>query len=139
MFYPMFVMVLLTWVIAVVLIIRRVRAVKNRQLNLGYFRLNRGEQTPPPEVVATANHFSNLFEVPVLFYVAGVLALVWNFQPPLLVALAWIFVIARVAHAFIHITYNKLMHRTLAFGISFLSVLLIWLLLAVQLASRQGL
>ncbi|MBE8718318.1 MAPEG family protein [Cellvibrio polysaccharolyticus] len=138
MFYPMFAMVLLTLLVAIVLMIKRFRAVKNKQVSIGYFRLNRGEQSPPPDVIATANHFSNLFEVPLLFYVACLLAFVWNFQPATMVLLGWIFVASRAVHAFIHITYNNVVHRMLSFAVSFLSVILIWCLLAAHVIARQS-
>ena len=57
-----------------------------------------------------ADNFRNLFELPVLFY----LALRGRADRPGhadMLALAWAFVALRVAHSGIQCTYNKVMHR----------------------------
>ncbi len=52
----------------------RLGALRRGRLNLAYLRTGKGK--PPSDAVVTAErHFSNLFEVPVLFYVACVMAL----------------------------------------------------------------
>jgi hypothetical protein len=58
-----------------------------------------------------ADNFRNLFELPVLFYVAVLLAAQTWLVSPLTVGLAWLFVLLRVLHSWIHCTYNKVMHR----------------------------
>lgn len=80
---------------------------------------------------APANNFRNLFELPVLFYLAVVLALVLFVQDPLLVQFAWAFVALRALHSLIHCTYNRVMHRFIAYFASSLALLLMWVRLAV--------
>ena len=134
MFYPMFAMVLLTFAVAFYMFIQRLGAVKQHKVSLGYFRLNSGAAEPPARMVAASNHFSNLFEVPVLFYTVCLLAMIMNLQGPLLVLIAWIFVAARVLHALIHVTYNNVLHRTLAFSISVICVLAMWVIIAITVS-----
>ncbi|MFL2854936.1 MAG: MAPEG family protein [Pseudohongiellaceae bacterium] len=43
------------------------------------------------------------------------------------VTLAWIFVAARVVHSVTHLTYNNVLHRVVAFGVSNLTVLVMWI------------
>lgn len=62
-----------------------------------------------------ADNLRNLFEIPVLFYVAVVIAFVTAQGSEWVVWLAWAFVVLRVAHSFIHCTYNKVMHRFAAY------------------------
>jgi len=68
----------------------------------------------------------NQFEMPVLFYAAVLLALILLWQDPLLVALCWGFVTARLAHALIHTTYNRVVHRFFAYLLSCAFLIAIW-------------
>ena len=73
-----------------------------------------------------SNNLKNLFEVPILFYVAALLAIVLLIQDVLLIRLAWGFVILRIVHSAVHCTYNRVMHRFLAFVFSSFVLLAIW-------------
>ena len=75
-----------------------------------------------------ADNFRNLFELPVLFYLALVVA-AQNAQVNwLTLGLAWTFVALRVLHSFIHCTYNKVYHRFYAY---FFGGVVLWSLWAV--------
>jgi hypothetical protein len=58
-----------------------------------------------------ADNFRNLFELPVLFYAAVLVAAQAGVVSPLVIGLAWGFVALRVWHSWIQCTYNKVMHR----------------------------
>jgi len=73
-----------------------------------------------------ADNYSNLFELPVLFYTAILLTLILMVQDSILVILAWAFVISRYLHSFIHVTYNKVMHRFSVFLFSSFLLLAFW-------------
>ena len=60
---------------------------------------------------AAADNFRNLFELPVLFYVALVVAAQTAQVTAVTLALAWLFVALRIAHSAIQCSYNKVMHR----------------------------
>ena len=79
---------------------------------------------------AASNNLKNLFEVPVLFYLAVMVAMLLMIQDVLLVRLAWGFVILRILHSAVHCTYNRVMHRFTAYLISCLFLLLMWIRLA---------
>jgi hypothetical protein len=68
--------------------------------------------------VQASDNFKNLFEVPVLFYALVGVSLALSQTPRWLVAGAWLFVVLRIVHSFIHCTYNRVMHRFAAFGAS---------------------
>jgi hypothetical protein len=74
-----------------------------------------------------SDNFRNLFELPVLFYAALLLALWAGADDPALRVLAWSFAAARVVHSGIHCTYNRVMHR---FAVYALGGLLLWTLWA---------
>lgn len=58
-----------------------------------------------------ADNFRNLFELPLLFYAALIIAAVTGTAAAPLPALAWAFVALRALHSFIQCTYNRVMHR----------------------------
>lgn len=62
-----------------------------------------------------ADNFRNLFELPVLFYFALVVAVLTGQVSTVSLGLAWTFVLLRVVHSAIHCTYNKVMHRFMAY------------------------
>ncbi len=56
-------------------------------------------------------NFVNLFEMPVLFYVLCLASYVMHNVSEALLVLAWIYVVFRIVHSLIHVTYNKIIHR----------------------------
>ena len=77
-----------------------------------------------------ADNLKNLFELPVLFYVAALLSMVLMIQDPFLVQLAWGYVALRYVHSFVHCTYNRVMHRFMAYAASCIVLMFIWARLA---------
>lgn len=136
MFYPMFAMVILTFIVALYLLASRIMAVKQRQVSIGYFRQNNGTSEPPAKLVVAGRHYTNLFEVPLLFYITCLTAMVMGFQQGLIVIFAWLFVATRVVHSLIHLTSNNVLHRMLAFVAGVVCVLVMWLLLVAHYAAR---
>lgn len=134
MLYPMFAMVILTCAVAIYLFRLRVRAVKAGQVRLSQFRLNTGEV--PDAITQAARNYSNLFEVPVLFYTGGAIAIALGIQVPAMVITAWIFVLARIAHSWIHLTGNNVIQRLRAYMLGNICVLVIWGILVASYATR---
>ena len=136
--YPMFVLVLLTAVVMVMLFRRRVLAVREGLITTSYFRIYQDQGVPEPEGAAkTARHFSNLFEAPTLFYVACLAAMIARQSGPLMLALAWAYVAARLAHAYIHLGSNRLRWRIRAYALSWAILLALWITLVAGVA-RSG-
>jgi len=134
--YPMFAMVLLTVVVLVTLFRRRMGAVRGGSLTTRYFRIYQGENEPEPAAKA-ARHFSNLFEAPVLFYVACLAAMSLHLDGALPVVLAWLYVLARVCHAAVHLGGNRLRFRIAAYASSWLVLLALWISLVAGVALRS--
>ena len=78
-----------------------------------------------------SNSFDNQFQLPVLFYVAALLAL-WSGGPDWVeLVLAWLFVALRCGHAAVHVSTNRV-YRRFAFytaGLVVLCLLWVWLVL----------
>ena len=131
--YPMFAMVLLTATVLVILFRSRVRAVGAKKITSQYFRIYQGE-AEPEETAKPARHFSNLFEAPTLFYAACITAMVTHDTGYVLQALAWVYVVARILHAWIHLGGNRLRQRIRAYFAGWLALLAIWIHIVVHVA-----
>jgi hypothetical protein len=77
--------------------------------------------------------FANQLELPVLFYVLTILSIMTHHADVIFVVLAWIFVLSRGAHAFVHTTSNKVTQRGPLFGIGMLVLLIMWLIFIVRI------
>jgi hypothetical protein len=80
-----------------------------------------------------ADNFNNQFQLPVLFYVALLVAHSAALAGPLFLQLAWAFVALRLVHALIQWTYNRVVHRFAAYALGGLVLWAMWALLAVGL------
>ncbi|OGI40005.1 MAG: hypothetical protein A2140_02695 [Candidatus Muproteobacteria bacterium RBG_16_62_13] len=80
----------------------------------------------------TVDNFSNLFELPVLLYVAAVLLHVTDRVDGIYLALAWAFIALRYVHSAIHVTYNRVMHRFAIYVLGALPLWAMWARFAAQ-------
>jgi hypothetical protein len=80
-----------------------------------------------------ADNFNNQFQLPVLFYVAVLVAHATGQGSGLFVQLAWAFVGLRLVHALIQWTYNRVVHRFTAYALGALVLWTMWALLAIGL------
>ena len=131
--YPMFALVVLTATVLVILFRSRVRAVRAGKVSARYFRIYQGE-VEPEETAKPARHFSNLFEAPVLFYAACLAAMVTHDTGGLAVVLAWLYVAARAAHAYIHLRRNRLGRRINVYFAGWLVLMGLWIHVVVHVA-----
>ena len=124
--YPMFALVVLTFVVGAITLITRINAVRSGKLDARYFKTyNVG--VPTDAVTKTQRHFSNLFEVPVLFYSGCLAAMMVGAGGTWPQTWAWLFVAARASHAWIHIGRNKIYPRMASFLFGFVCVMALWL------------
>lgn len=129
---PVFVMVALTFVVAFVMGRRRFRYYREQRLH-PQKTASRYDMNRLMEDNRAADHFMNLFEMPVLFYVAVIIALITQNTSDWLLGLAWLFVAARIVHAFIHCTSNNVFRRFKAFISGFFILMAMWVLLIVDI------
>jgi hypothetical protein len=119
-------MVLLTCIVGLYTMICRIANVKSGAISVQYFKLMQGQEVP--EIITqTTRCFNNLFEVPLLFYAAGILYISLDIESMIGLSLAWFFVLMRYVQAYVHLTYNHLIHRMLSFWLAFFSTMGLWL------------
>jgi hypothetical protein len=129
--YPVFVQVLIVFVVAVLMSRARRRAMSTIDREQAK-ALALGKYDWPDDARQCAANYTNQFELPVLFYAVVAFALIVKSADLLMVVLAWIFVLSRVLHAAIHVGSNRVRYRAPAFALGFLIVMLMWLRLAVH-------
>ena len=135
MFYPMFAMVILTIGVGLYLMLSRISMSRSGAVDPRVFKLNKSKDIPD-KLLQAANNYSNLFEIPILFYIACITSMVLGSQNTVLLVLAWVFVISRFIHSFIHLTRNKIIPRLFAFATGVITVLIMWIFLLMQIISR---
>ena len=131
---PVFVQVVLTFALLTMLALRRYGMFRNREMHPQDLAV-RGAREPMP-VAQVAGSFQNQFELPVLFYVLVILALYTRKADLLFVVMSWIFVLARIAQAAIHVTSNIVRRRGLAFGVSMLVLILMWIIFMIRILAH---
>jgi hypothetical protein len=131
--YPLLVQVALT--LGLLLWLARLRTGALRSGDVRPADIALGQPNWPQKPTQVANCFRNQFEAPVLFYVLVLLILNLRMSDILLVTLAWIFVLTRLAHAYVHTTSNVVRLRGGVYGIGVLVLLIMWIWLAIRLLS----
>jgi hypothetical protein len=126
---PLFVEVILTFALLLALV-----PLRNKDLKSGLATQNNIALREPnwsKQCLQVAYAFSNQFELPVLFYVLTILAWVTHHAGVAFVVLAWIFVVFRIAQAYVHITSNIVRVRGALYGVGMLALLINWLIYIV--------
>jgi hypothetical protein len=134
-FLPLMTVVALTVVALLRLIVVRTRAMRARQVKLSYYRAYQGDGEPE-HTAATARHYVNLFEAPVIFYVACVVAFELSAVTPWTLVWAWGYVAARVAQSAIHLTTNNVQQRAMVFASGWSCLIALWIKLGISLAGQ---
>ena len=133
--YPVFVQVLLTFVVAVMMAIARTRAIPALRKSDGS-DLALGRVQWPEDAAKRAASYASQFELPVLFYAVVAFALIAKGADLLMIILAWAFVLSRLVHAAIHIGPNRIHWRSPAFGIGLVILLAMWIKLFLHVITR---
>jgi hypothetical protein len=129
-FAPMGAMALLTFIVLGFIPATRFRAVFARQVTPDDFKLGESARVPP-HVAVTNRNFMNLLELPMLFYVAGLMYYVAGRVDLAALVLAWSYVGLRAVHSTIHLSYNGVVHRLVAYALSNFVLLALWVLFFV--------
>ena len=129
--FPMLAMAGLAFVVAGCMFVQRVGEMRRRRIHPQSMAtsLARSQRL---EATTGADNFANLFELPVLFHVLCLALLATGTVSDGYVSAAWAFVGLRVLHSVVHLTYNKVMHRFLAYLAALLVLAGMWVAFALQ-------
>jgi len=128
---PVFVQVALMFAVLGVLFARRNAAF--RKGDIAFTDIALGQHVWPADAQQAANSWRNQFELPVLFFALVPLAIITHKADLQFVLFSWAFVILRVAHAIVHLTFNDVRARGPLFGLGAIVLFLMWAILAVRI------
>jgi hypothetical protein len=131
---PLLAQVFWTLLVLCGLAVTRYRALRHRRV-ADLARLSISREGWPDDVLKMSNNFDNQFQIPVLFYVVCILATFMETAGPTVTALAWFFVMMRVAHTAVHVTSN---YVPLRFGFYLGSVIALVVMFVMTAASFFG-
>ena len=123
---PIFVLVLWTSAVFLVLAFGRVKYTKNPQ-DAAHSKDLKG--TMPDWVERAADNYNHLFEQPVAFYALTLCIAIINNFDSFMVQLAWAFVVLRIMHSLVQLTFNLVLLRFFIFVMG-------WLVLALMAYSQ---
>jgi hypothetical protein len=135
-FLPAIAMVLLTLVVWLRMYTDRLGELRSKKIHPQQVATARkaGEVL---ENVQSADHFRNLFEMPVLFYVLCGFLAITKLTTLLLLAMAWGYVLLRALHAYIHLTSNHVIRRFQSYAASCIVLWVMWGVFAVLLLTQH--
>lgn len=126
--------VLALWTLSVLLLVPIARFKAGARGEVDFDDFKHGESARVPVHTRVPNRvFMNLLEVPVLFYVACLVAVILQQTTPTQTALAWTYVALRVLHSLIYLGFNKVPLRLTVFALSNVVVAVMWVLLLAPL------
>ena len=124
-FGPVFAFMGLVVIVTVLVFRERVRQFKAQRLHPQKVS-TRSEFAAALKDTRCADNFSNLFETPVLFYVACIGLYVTHTVSMPALALAWVYVLLRMAHSYVHCGSNHVMTRFKCFAASMAALVALW-------------
>lgn len=128
---PVFVQVALTFALLIWMASARTASVKRGETKMRDIAL---EQPAWPEwPTQISNCYNSQFQIPLLFYVLVILAWITRQADLIFVVMAWIFVLSRLAHAYIHTTSNYVPTRFRVFAVGVVVLLMMWIIFAVRI------
>lgn len=125
-FGPLFAMMGLVCVVAYLTLRERVRQFKALRLHPQKVP-TRSEFSAAIKDTRCADNFQNLFEAPVMFYVACIGLFITQTVSPLALLLAWVYALLRVGHSVVHCGSNVVMTRFRLFAASHGVLMVLWL------------
>lgn len=128
---PIFIQAALTFALLFTLGPARVTALRRGEVKLGDIAL--GQNAWPDRITQISNSFKNQFELPILFYVVVLLAIVTRKVDMVLVGAAWVFSVSRLIHALVHVTSNAIRYRFNSYVLGAVTLVVMWVWLAIRI------
>jgi hypothetical protein len=128
---PLFVQVLLTFGLYFWMAWQRTSLLRSRAVHPRDIALR--EPNWPKHALKVQNAAHNQLEIPMLFYVLTILSIITHHADIVFVVLAWVFVVSRIAHAYVHTTSNDVRKRGPLFGIGLMALTVMWVIFIVRI------
>lgn len=128
---PVFVLVFMTFALLIMTARSRLADLRERRLRISDIAL--GQNVWPDKTAQVGNAFNNQFQLPLLFYVLVIFALMTGKQDYVFIVAEWLFVLLRLVHAAIHVTSNNVVWRFQAYVAGAVVLMLMWAWYAVRI------
>ena len=128
---PVFVQVALTFALLTWMAMVRTGSIRRGETKIRDIALRQPAWSP--KATQISNCYDSQFQIPLLFYVLVILAWITRQADLIFVVMAWIFVLSRFAHAYIHTTSNHVPTRFNIFAVGVIVLLIMWIIFAVRI------
>ncbi len=127
---PALIQILLTLFIFLMLGARKAKAIKAGGVDRKKTALNNSAW--PENVVKVSNNIANQFQTPVLFYILTLVFYVTNTVSTTVLAIAWIYSVSRLLHAYVHVGSNYVPARFRIFTIGVLCLIVLTVIAVIN-------
>jgi hypothetical protein len=128
---PVFVQVALTFGLLTWMATVRTASIKRGEIKIRDIALRQPAWSA--QATQISNCYDSQFQIPLLFYVLVILAWITRQADLIFVVMAWIFVLSRFAHAYIHTTSNHVPTRFNFFAVGVIVLLIMWIIFVVRI------
>ena len=122
--YPLLTMVALTLFVTLRLLYFAVKSILKGEVHIKQYRIYEGEF--PAKFISVRQHYKNMFEMPILFYLLCTLLLIQNNFNHIDIFFAWGFVIFRILHSISRIPNKDVNIRFGLYAGSFIMLVAGW-------------
>jgi len=136
---PTFALVALIFIVWLTLFVQRMGHIRRNPPRSEDFATGASAMRYFEPVEMAANNLRNLFEMPVLYFALVPLLMITHHANHLQVLLAWIFVVLRALHSFIHIGPKKVQPRFMVYLASCIVLSAMWIGFAFDIVSAPRL
>ena len=132
-FLPPCALVLLTYAVMFSLFLARLAGMKENRASFRSLADPVREAQVFVKAADLSDNFENLFEMPLLLFIASLVIFVLTKVDAIYLALTWSYVLLRFLHSAIHCIGNRVKYRFHVFFLSALVLLAIWIRIAEQI------
>ncbi len=131
--YPVFVQVALMTLLHAMMGRARIGSLKSGEVKVEDIALRQPNWTA--RATQIGNSYHSQLELPVIFFTLIAFILITKTDSALLLGLAWLFVVARIVHAYIHTTSNDINKRFPAYAFGGAILVVMWIVFAAHIVS----
>jgi len=128
---PVFAQAALIFVLALWMLRERAGALRRGEVRVGDIVL--GQPAWPARATQVSNSFHNQLQLPVLFFVLVILAMLTKKADLPFVVISWLFVATRILHVAVHTGSNRMGPRFGTYAAGFVLLLAMWVIFAVRI------
>ena len=125
--FPIFPLVFLTYFQTYLNRNTVIQAIKDKEMDPRWMKYMFPWKEVPKKVQSSREHYKNLHQAPLFFYLYCILAFVTDHVTQFTIIMAWIYVVARAIHFAVREINPVVIRRASFFGIAWLVSLILWI------------